>query len=212
MKKEVSSRRVSEYMNPATPVVSSRTSVQDALDLVRGNGFSALPVCEEGRFLGMVRERDLLAMTPSQATSLSRFEIQTLLDKVTVGTIMKFPPATVALDRPLREAAEIMVKNSSDVLPVVDQDRFAGLIPQLILAQCMARLPIPGAGGAQQLETWFKGPVFHDSDVNLFAQTGAEGARFQLVPSGEERPAILGRWSSGAGGIRMPDENGKEEA
>ncbi len=28
---------------------------------------------------------------------------------------------------PLREAAEIMVKNSSDVLPVVDQDRLAGL-------------------------------------------------------------------------------------
>lgn len=128
MKKEISDRRVSEYMNSATPVVSSRTSVQDALRLVRCHGFSALPVCDEGRFLGMVREKDLLAMTPSQATSLSRFEIQTLLDKVTVGAIMKFPSAAVALDLPLREAAEIMVKYSSDVLPVVDQDRFAGLI------------------------------------------------------------------------------------
>jgi len=58
MKKEVSSRRVSEYMNAAAPVVSSRTSVQDALHLVRGHGFSALPVCDEGRFLGMVREME----------------------------------------------------------------------------------------------------------------------------------------------------------
>lgn len=128
MRKEISERRVSEYMNSATPVVSSRTSVQDALHLVRSHGFSALPVCDEGRFLGMVREKDLLAMTPSQATSLSRFEIHTLLDKVTVGGIMKFPPATIAPDLPLCDAAAIMVRNSSDVLPVVDQDRFAGLI------------------------------------------------------------------------------------
>jgi len=83
--------------------------------------------------------------------------------------------------------------------------------PQLILGQCMARLPIPGVGDAQQLETWLKGPVFHDSDVNLFAQIGTEVTTFQLIPSGEERPAILGRWSSGAGEIRLPDENGKEK-
>lgn len=70
--------------------------------------------------------------------------------------------------------------------------------PQLILGQCMARLPIPGTGReSQRLETWLKGPVFHDSDVNLFAQTGPEGATFQLIPSGEERPAILGRWLHG---------------
>ena len=128
MKRDICEKRVSEYMNSATPVVSLRTSIQDALHLVRGHGFSALPVCDEGRFLGMVREKDLLEMTPSHATSLSRFEIHTLLDKVTVGAIMKFPPATVALDLPLREAAEIMLKNSSDVLPVVDQSRFAGLL------------------------------------------------------------------------------------
>jgi len=128
MKRADCERPVSEYLNPATPVVSSRTSVQDALRLVASYGFSALPVCDEGRFLGMVREKDLLAMTPSQATTLSRFEINSLLDKVTVGAIMTPPPATVPPDLPLREAAEIMVKSSSDILPVVDQGRLAGLI------------------------------------------------------------------------------------
>jgi len=128
MKKDISSRRVSEYMNPETPVVSLRTSVQDALRLAADHGISALPVCDEGRFLGMAREKDLLTMTPSQATTLSRFEISSLLDKVTVGAIMMPPPATVPPDLPLREAAEIMVKSSSDILPVVDQGRLAGLI------------------------------------------------------------------------------------
>jgi hypothetical protein len=84
--------------------------------------------------------------------------------------------------------------------------------PQLILGQCMARLPIPGAGEAQRLETWIKGPVFHDSDVSLYAQADPDGATFHLIPGGEERPAILGRWSSGAGAFRLSDGNGRGEA
>ena len=51
--------------------------------------------------------------------------------------------------------------------------------PQLILGQCMARLPIPCAREAQRVETWLKGPVFHDSDVNLFAQIGTEVTTFR---------------------------------
>jgi acetoin utilization protein AcuB len=146
MKNEVCDRRVSEYMNAATPVVSSATGIQDALRLVRDHGFSALPVCDEGRFLGMVRERDLLVMAPSQATTLSRFEISTLLDKVTVGAVMMPPSATVPPDLPLREAAEIMVRSASDVLPVVEQDRFAGLISwvELIDAALGNCPPLPG--------------------------------------------------------------------
>jgi len=128
MKKEISNRCVSEYMNSAMPIVSSRTSVQAALQLVHEHGLSSLPVCDGGRFIGMVREKDLLSMSPSQATSLSRYEISTLLDKVTVGAIMMPLPATVPPDLPLREAAEIMVKSSSDILPVVDQGRLAGII------------------------------------------------------------------------------------
>lgn len=128
MKKEISDRRVSEHMTLSVPVVSSRTSVQEALRIVRGQRFSALPVCDGGRFRGIVREKDLLEMTPSQATLLSRHEIPALLDNVTVGAVVKFPPATVAHDLSLREAAEIMVKTSCEVLPVLDNDRFAGLI------------------------------------------------------------------------------------
>ena len=135
MKKGICEKRVSEYVNSATPVVSLRTSVQEALRLVHRHGISALPVCDEGRFLGMVREKDLLAMTPSQATSLSRFEIHTLLDKVKVGAIVTFPPATVSLDLPLCEAAELMVKHSSEILPVLENDRFAGLISWMDLLE-----------------------------------------------------------------------------
>jgi len=53
MNGNICERRASEIMNPAPPVVSSKTSVQDALRLVRVNGYSALPVCDGGRFPGV---------------------------------------------------------------------------------------------------------------------------------------------------------------
>ena len=128
MKRDIREIPVSEYMTLSVPVISSRTSVNEALHLVRNHRYSALPVCDGERFLGLVREKDLLKMTPSQATLLSRHEIPALLENVTVRAVVKFPPATVAHDLSLREAAEIMVKCSSEILPVLEDDRYAGLI------------------------------------------------------------------------------------
>ena len=128
MKRDIREIPVSEYMTLSIPVISTRTSINEALRILRGHDFPALPVCEKGRFIGLVREKDLLEMTPSQATLLSRHEMPTLLERVTVRAVVRNPPATVALDMSVREAAEIMVKNSFEILPVLENERFAGLI------------------------------------------------------------------------------------
>jgi acyl dehydratase len=66
--------------------------------------------------------------------------------------------------------------------------------PQLVLGQCMARLPAPDPSEAQRLDAWLKGPVYYDSDVRLRATAKSGGTAFALVAAGEERPAILGCW------------------
>ena len=65
--------------------------------------------------------------------------------------------------------------------------------PQLVIGQCLARLPAPGP--AQQLETWLKGPVFYDSDVALSAASHGATVEFALRLEGDARPCVLGRWS-----------------
>jgi acetoin utilization protein AcuB len=134
-------------MNFAAPVISRRTTVHDALRLVRGNGYPALPVCERGRFLGLVGEKELLEMTPSQATLFSRQEIAALLDRVTVGAVVRVPPAAVSQDQSLREAAEAMVRHSTGVLPVLENGRYAGLISwEEILDAALEAAPFAGNG------------------------------------------------------------------
>lgn len=128
MNRTICEGRVSEHMDRSVPVLSRKTTVHEALRLVRGHGHPVLPVCDRGRFLGLVEERDLLEMTPSRATLLSRHEISALLDRVTVEAVLRCPPATVSQGQSLRDAAEAMVRHSAGVLPVLEEGSYAGLI------------------------------------------------------------------------------------
>lgn len=80
--------------------------------------------------------------------------------------------------------------------------------PQLVLGQCMARLPAPDAEGPQRLDAWLKGPVFYDCDVALHASQEADGTAFGLIPEGDARPAMLGQWRSCAPDSRLVDMTG----
>ena len=68
--------------------------------------------------------------------------------------------------------------------------------PQLVLGQCLAHLPDPDPGRPQRLDAWLKGPVFYDCGVALHASREADRTVFGLIPEGQDRPAILGRWRS----------------
>ncbi|MDP2627403.1 MAG: MaoC/PaaZ C-terminal domain-containing protein [Candidatus Rokubacteria bacterium] len=78
--------------------------------------------------------------------------------------------------------------------------------PQLVLGQSMARLSPPASDPVQRLDSWLKGPVYYNSDVTLHAAAGRDVLTFALVPGGEERPAILGRWSGGAEAAGLLDK------
>lgn len=65
--------------------------------------------------------------------------------------------------------------------------------PQLVLGQCMARLPEP-RGTSQRLDAWVKGPVFYGTDVRLRTSTKADGVEFALTVGAEARPSIVGGW------------------
>jgi hypothetical protein len=76
------------------------------------------------------------------------------------------------------------------------------LVTFVVLGQRLARLP--SRGGAQRLDAWLKGPVYHGSGVRLRASTDGEGTAFALVVGGEERPAIVGRWRAAGPAERLP--------
>lgn len=68
--------------------------------------------------------------------------------------------------------------------------------PQRVMGQILNRLFVEESIGASaRIETWFKGPVYYGSSVELRASEKGRERIFSLHVSGDQRPAILGRVS-----------------
>lgn len=79
--------------------------------------------------------------------------------------------------------------------------------PQLVLGQCMARLPARDTVIPQRLDAWLKGPVYCDIEVTLRAAIETKRAVFSLTADGEDRPAVVGLRSTCPAGSRLLDEH-----
>jgi acetoin utilization protein AcuB len=115
---------VKEWMSSPAQVVDPDTSVADAYNLMMKSGIRRLPVVDvvdSGRLLGIVTLGDLREARPSPATSLSIFELNYLLAKLTVGQVMTHNPYTVTFTTPIQQAARIMLDRKVSGLPVVDE-------------------------------------------------------------------------------------------
>ena len=84
----------------------------------------------------------------------------------------------------------------------------AFLHPQRVLAQCMARVPGPGAQQPQRLDAWLKGPVCYGAEVVLRGHTQTDATTFGAFADGDPRPAIVGCWSALAQDARAAPRRG----
>jgi len=118
---------VSEWMTKDPHVVSSKTPVMEAMQMLRQGGYRRLPVVDKGAVVGIVTDRDLKEATPSRATSLSVYELNYLLSKLTVGEVMTRPVITVSPDDTVEHAALLMEEHKVSGLPVVSGRALGGI-------------------------------------------------------------------------------------
>jgi acetoin utilization protein AcuB len=90
-----------------------------------------LPVVNKaGAMVGLVTEDDLLKAEPSSATSLSVWEIHSLLDRVKVKDVMVRDLVTTTEDTPIEEAAHLMLERKIGCLPVLRDSKLVGIITE----------------------------------------------------------------------------------
>lgn len=122
---------VRERMSQPVKSVLPEMPVQDALAKMRNEKVSRYPVVDKkGKLIGIVSEDDLLNASPSPATSLSVWEVNYLLSKITVERVMTKDVITVQEDLPLEEAARIMADNRIGGMPVLAGNNLVGMITQ----------------------------------------------------------------------------------
>ena len=110
---------VANRMTKNPTVVTPDTGIDTAARLMKKGHFRRLPVVEDGKLVGFLNDKDIMRVSPSPATTLSRYEVTTLLSKLKVSDIMQVNVISVGEDATIEEAALLMYKEKVGGLPVV---------------------------------------------------------------------------------------------
>jgi acetoin utilization protein AcuB len=78
----------------------------------------------------MVTDRDIRLNLASLATTLSVWELNYLLAKLTVGDVMTRTVIVVEPDRDAREAARLLIAEQIRALPVVENGLLVGIVTE----------------------------------------------------------------------------------
>jgi acetoin utilization protein AcuB len=95
--------------------------------------------------VGIVTDRDIRLNLPSQATSLSVWEINHLFTKLTVGEVMTRLVITIGPDRPAREGAQLMLERKIGALPVLEGGHLVGIITETDIVRAFVRTTAPAS-------------------------------------------------------------------
>ena len=121
---------VKERMSHPVKTVFPETSVVEALKRMDKEHINRFPVIDShnGKMIGIVSKNDLLKASPSSATTLSQWEITSLVEKIRVKDVMQKDPITITEDTVVEEAARIMVDEDVNGLPVMRGKELVGII------------------------------------------------------------------------------------
>ena len=134
-------RFVSDIMRRDTSTVLPDTPVEEVIRLIDCNDIQRVCVVDqEGHFLGLISDRDLLAAFSGRHPGIWDYfmskisfneptQLQEDLRAKTAGEIMNTNIVTVQEDAPINEAIRLMLERAIKRLPVVDsQGKFKGMV------------------------------------------------------------------------------------
>ena len=117
--------------NPVT--ISPDASFLEARNLIHKRGIRHLPVVDnDHKVVGIVTDADIRKAAPSDATTLSIYELNYLLDKLKVSAFMtpKDKLITITPDTLIEEAVALMHDNKIGCLPVVEGGKLYGIFTE----------------------------------------------------------------------------------
>ncbi len=121
---------VQDWMTPNPITIPWNTSVKEAHKLRIDHEIRRLPVMAGDRLVGIVTLGDVRGAAPSDATSLSVWELNYLISKLTVDRIMSHPVISARPDTTVREVGKLMLDDKIGGLPVFSGEKLTGIITE----------------------------------------------------------------------------------
>lgn len=154
---------VRDIMTTNVITVSSDTLMVEAGKTMEFHKIERLPVVDRGKLVGIVTKSTLDKSGPSQATSLTRWELNYLLSQIKVKEIMRKDVVTIPYDATAECAIATAQRARVGSLPVLEEGRLAGIVttndffyrilnPLMGIGGEGTRIAVHKAGGAEQMQ------------------------------------------------------------
>ena len=136
--------KVSEWMTKNVITTRRNTSISSAHQVMRENNVRRLPVVEDGKLLGIITIGDVREASPSDATTLSIWELNYLWAQLTVEQVMSRTIYPVTPESLMLDAAEMMLEHKVSGLPVLNEnDELVGIITESDIFRMLVRTRAP---------------------------------------------------------------------
>lgn len=132
--------RVKDFMTKDVICTDKDTTISEIIDLMNQKGIHRVPVCENGKLVGLITE-GMISNSGTSATSLSIYELNYLLSKTKVETVMIKKVVSVNQDELMEYATSKMLKSDIGCLPVTDSlGNVVGIITQNDVFGCFLNM------------------------------------------------------------------------
>ncbi len=135
---------VEQWMSSNVISTKVGTPINEAHQVMKENNIRRLPVVDKGRLVGLITIGDVREASPSDATTLSIWELNYLWSQLTVDKVMTRNVMTVTPSTPILDAAEMMLEHKISGLPVVDEKgALIGIITESDIFRMLVRNRLP---------------------------------------------------------------------
>lgn len=153
---------VKDLMTTNVVTIPSNTPVLEAKKIMDVHKVERLPVVDKGKLVGIVSKRGIERASPSTATSLSIWEVNYLVSKITVKEVMRKELVTVTPDTTVESAVASAQTQNVGALLVMEGDKVVGIMttndffykilnPLLGIGESGKRIIVYGADTPEQI-------------------------------------------------------------
>ncbi len=130
---------VREWMTQPVYTITPHTPISEAHKIMKDKKVRRLPVTYNDALVGIITLGDVREASPSDATSLSIWELNHLWAQLTVERIMTTSVITLSPDEPLLNAVELMFKHKISGLPVMEHKAVVGIVTESDIFRMLVR-------------------------------------------------------------------------
>jgi CBS domain-containing protein len=129
-----------EIMTPQATYLEPTHTVADAARQMATDDIGALPVCDGGKLVGMITDRDLVLRVINEGRDPQSTTVRDVVEETEV--------VTIGADDPVEEAIRTMKDHAVRRLPVIDGRELVGIVSQADIARALPDAKVGDLVGA----------------------------------------------------------------